>query len=225
LIAYSITSSSGALDSLAWTSIADHYDASGDGSVDANEEWVEFTAPGSTFDLSEGVFYGAGGSIAPGQIVSMGFVWDTSAVADLKVIVLAPDSGQAIINLEYSMVDADYDNNGVVDQRDFTVWRDTLDSTTNLQADGNGNGIIDLGDYNVWKSQFHEHASTAAHGQASVNSLAASVPEPGTLTMALGILIWSGVRMPTDRVRSVGYAVFRPNHQPRRRPGVQVRST
>jgi hypothetical protein len=72
----------------------------------------------------------------------------------------------------------DYNQNGVVDAADYTIWRDTLGSTTDLRADGNGNGVIDQGDFDVWKAHFGEHARP---GSGS----AASVPEPATLVIAV----------------------------------------
>jgi hypothetical protein len=51
----------------------------------------------------------------------------------------------------------DYNQNGVADTADYTVWRDTLGQsgvTPYSGADGNGNGIIDKADYRVWKSHF-----------------------------------------------------------------------
>jgi autotransporter-associated beta strand protein len=46
----------------------------------------------------------------------------------------------------------DYNFNGVVDAGDYTVWRNTLGSTTDFSADGNGDHVIDQLDYDVWKT-------------------------------------------------------------------------
>jgi hypothetical protein len=71
----------------------------------------------------------------------------------------------------------DYNGDGTVDTRDYTIWRDTLGAVgANLPADGNNNGSIDPGDYNVWKNNFGQGAGS---GLAS----SAAVPEPAALTL------------------------------------------
>jgi hypothetical protein len=72
----------------------------------------------------------------------------------------------------------DYNRNGTVDAADYTIWHDTLGSTTDLRADGNGNGVIDQGDYAIWKSNFGNHAGIGA-------GAAVRVPEPTTVSMLL----------------------------------------
>jgi hypothetical protein len=73
-------------------------------------------------------------------------------------------------------LEGDYNGDNVVDAADYTVWRDTLGSTSDLRADGNGNGIIDgpgaNSDYVVW---------TTNYGAASPGVVA--VPEPATLLL------------------------------------------
>lgn len=58
----------------------------------------------------------------------------------------------------------DYNQDGVVNTADFTLWRDTMgDVVANYGgADGNGDGLIDQGDYQVWKSNFGETTESYA---------------------------------------------------------------
>jgi hypothetical protein len=69
----------------------------------------------------------------------------------------------------------DYNHDGVVDAADYTVWRDTLGSTTDLRANGDNTGasagVIDLADYAFWTSHFGNHAGSGA---------GAAIPEPST---------------------------------------------
>ncbi|HEY4233673.1 MAG TPA: glycosyl hydrolase 53 family protein [Lacipirellulaceae bacterium] len=89
----------------------------------------------------------------------------------------------------------DYNRDGVVDAADFTVWRDTLGSTTNLLANGDNTGasqgVIDQADYNYWLAHFAGVASSSGAGAASTTS----VPEPSTWLLALGaVAILGGTR-------------------------------
>jgi hypothetical protein len=81
----------------------------------------------------------------------------------------------------------DYNGDGVVDAGDYTVWRDSEGSTTNLAADGNNNRMIDAGDYQVWRS----HYGLAASDLAAAPSGAAPsiVPEASSLYLACVLLL------------------------------------
>ena len=63
-----------------------------------------------------------------------------------------------------------------MDDADFLVWQRTFGSTTLAEADGNGNGVVDAADLAIWRDTYGTVAST---------STIASIPEPGTLGMAL----------------------------------------
>lgn len=81
--------------------------------------------------------------------------------------------------VEAAGLDGDYNDDGTVDAADYTVWRDSLGSTTMLEADGDGSGTIDTGDYAVWVTNY---------GTSSSSASANSVPEPGAaLLLLLGL--------------------------------------
>lgn len=79
---------------------------------------------------------------------------------------------------------ADYNHNRVVDAADYTVWRDTLGSTTDLRANGDDTGasagLIDLADFNFWKAHFGEAAGSGSGGTAN-----GAVPEPATSVLLM----------------------------------------
>lgn len=50
----------------------------------------------------------------------------------------------------------DYNFNGVVDMADYTLWRNTLGSTSDLRADGDGDGIVNEPDRLLWRTHFGE---------------------------------------------------------------------
>lgn len=71
----------------------------------------------------------------------------------------------------------DYNGDLKVDAADYTIWRDTLNSTSDLRADGDNSGTVDQNDYDLWKANFGE---SSGGGALSSNSV---VPEPSTLLM------------------------------------------
>jgi hypothetical protein len=52
----------------------------------------------------------------------------------------------------------DYNRDGAVDAVDYTVWRNSRGSTTDLAADGDQNGVVDEADYRLWKENRGETA-------------------------------------------------------------------
>ena len=90
-------------------------------------------------------------------------------------------------------VPGDYDDSGTVDIIDYTIWRDTLGSTSDLRANGDDTGasagIIDEADHGFWKARFGD-SDTANLLQAN-----GAVPEPSSVTLALAITatVWGFV--------------------------------
>jgi hypothetical protein len=77
----------------------------------------------------------------------------------------------------------DYNHNYIVDAADYTVWRDTLGSTTDLRANGDNTGAsagkIDQADFLIWKANFGAHLGSAS-----------AVPEPASaILITMGLLL------------------------------------
>lgn len=53
-------------------------------------------------------------------------------------------------------IPGDFNNDGIVNAADYTVWRDNLGATTENALVGNGNGTsgVDVGDYDVWLANY-----------------------------------------------------------------------
>ena len=91
-----------------------------------------------------------------------------------------------------SQAAGDYNGNCTVDAADYTVWRDTFGSTTDLRANGNNIGTsagkIDNDDYLVWKSNFGTVAVGSGAGSGPLP--AGTVPEPtSALLFSIGLAI------------------------------------
>jgi hypothetical protein len=100
------------------------------------------------------------------------------------------------LNVVGADVAGDYNQDGIVNVTDYTVWRNTLGSIDNLAADGNHNRVVDAGDYTVWKSHFGQTASLGT------SVLSSAVPEPATLAMTLGLMAWLLVGSRVTRVEA-----------------------
>jgi autotransporter-associated beta strand protein len=102
-------------------------------------------------------------------------------------------SGDGLLNVTTVLVvPGDYNSSGVVDAADYTVWRNTLGSTTDLRANGDNTGasanLIDEADFEFWKSQFG--TSIGSGGSYA----APTAPEPGALLpFAAGLICKLGL--------------------------------
>lgn len=139
-------------------------------------------------------------SIAPNAGYPLGLLWNTSGDRNLQLTFQlanesTPRSGAVVFGtlppLSSGGVAGDYNGDGTVNAADYTVWRDTLGSMTDLRANGDNSGAsagkIDAADYNFWKANFGNHS-----GSGAIASGLIAVPEPsvGGLTfMAIGLLV------------------------------------
>jgi len=133
------------------------------GTFDDGETPSFFSAPGV---VSTGnVFTSLGSSSTSGMILN---------VSPLTNMIVRTD----LITMNS---DADYNNDGFVNAADYTVWRNTLGSTTIFDADGSGpttgvpDQVIDMFDYQFWKDHYGE--TVPGSGTAVGNG---TVPEPTT---------------------------------------------
>jgi hypothetical protein len=126
-------------------------------------------------------------------VVDLHTLWvDSTNSGGLRTFANVPrDDGKVRIGDVLVTSVADYNRDGVVDAADYTVWRDTLGSTTNLLADGNGNEMIDADDYEVWKLHFGVTVLGFAAGSGALDVIA--VPEPATCLLLLLAAISSGI--------------------------------
>jgi hypothetical protein len=93
-------------------------------------------------------------------------------------------------------VPGDYNGNNIVDAADFTVWRDHLGQTYQLQNEGDSvsPGEVMQDDFTFWKSQFG-----MGSGAGSGSLGAGAVPEPPTVL--LGTLAVGGLGLAASRRR------------------------
>ena len=134
------------------------------------------------FDVTGGDISGSFGNVANGQRLA------TSDGLGSFIVNYGPGSAFFPTSVVLSAFQAiqipgDYNGDGAVKAADYTVWRDTLASTTNLIADGNNSGHVSNADYNFWKARF---GNTAGAGAASSSTTA--VPEPAAMFLALATL-------------------------------------
>jgi hypothetical protein len=156
---------------------------SGDG-----EKWEKSFAANGSY-ISE-LFLQGSSTIAPGQSLSLGMAYNTG-VTDNNMTFTYFDLGlNSIITGEVKFVDSfaglqgDFNNDGVVNLADYTVWRDNLGAATEGALNGNGNGLggVDAADYALWKSNFGNTNS------GSVASVTSAVPEPAALLLLASVL-------------------------------------
>lgn len=198
LIGYQITSEAGAFDQSRWTPIAGRLDAAGDGSLDADDNWLVGTAPGSVSDLVE-LSLGAG-SLPAGESINLGpglwakYYLENSDVAfqyadgvgDELISGLVEFSGGSNEPFAFPFGDINFD--GLLDSEDWTTLQSEFGSSVASlseaqryrSADLNNDGIHSLEDLLAF-----QQAYDAINGVGSFQTLLTAVPEPNTTTILI----------------------------------------
>lgn len=91
-------------------------------------------------------------------------------------------------------VPGDANSDGVVDSGDYTIWVNNfgllIGDATMADGDFNKDGFVNSADYVVWANNF---TGGSASSQSAAVASAQSVPEPGSLTLALlglAMMLW-----------------------------------
>lgn len=159
---YSVTSGSGSLLTT-WNSLDDQ----------GTTNWEE--ANPTSEALSELNLTG-GLTLSNGQTFTLDGLWDTSGNQDLSFN----------FSLRGASSEGDYNNDGVVNAADYTVWRDNLGQDSSaLNGNGTGAATVVQADYALWRQNFGNAAlSGAVTGvvlyEAFELGTASGVPEPST---------------------------------------------
>ena len=185
---YSIRSADGALDEAAYTPLAD-----------GDSNWVQFTDPGATGDLSEGHL--TTDTINDGETISLGNAWTKYIFEEsdikFKYLNAANETIDGLVqftgtsNLE-PFVAGDLDFDGSIDGGDWTAFLvgHGGDFAETSRAQSYGLGDLD-GDFDNDMFDFldFEAIYDSANGVGALKSLIASVPEPSTFFLALSIAV------------------------------------
>ena len=142
-----------------------------------------------TFDPSDpdGTVQNIESTIDPFGFISTPVSFGEDAHGNLYIV----DLGGGIYRIVTdALVAGDFNADGVVNESDYLVWRDSFGDTGSSPADANGDLVVNAADYTVWRDNLGVTAQSAA-------SSSNAVPEPG----ALALLVFAAFAMtpPTPR--------------------------
>ncbi|HEX4416140.1 MAG TPA: cytochrome c peroxidase [Lacipirellulaceae bacterium] len=90
----------------------------------------------------------------------------------------------------FATLPGDYNGDGVVDSKDYDVWRQNVGDKTTLVADGTGDGVVDLADYVLWRKNLGKTWQSLSTGSGSALTSSA-VPEPSAAILLLTSVLTS----------------------------------
>ncbi|QDV71930.1 PEP-CTERM sorting domain-containing protein [Botrimarina mediterranea] len=149
----------------------------------------ELALGGDPSRLAETFFAGQTTFAAGAGAVSLGSAYN-SLVGSEDLAFLWTNSQGEVYNarVEYigaaTKVGGDYNDDGVVDAADYTVWRDNLNTNNTLPNDATP-GSVTQADYVLWSNNY---------GKSVAASFAAAVPEPGAALLMSVAAVLSACR-------------------------------
>jgi autotransporter-associated beta strand protein len=82
-------------------------------------------------------------------VLPAGLAWQVVYRTNGVTLNIAPTGQQAIVSPV-----GDFNRDGTVNAADYSVWRNSLGSSTVMAADGNGDNLVNQDDYAIWKNHF-----------------------------------------------------------------------
>ncbi|QDU90941.1 Endo-1,3-1,4-beta-glycanase ExsH [Pirellulimonas nuda] len=139
------------------------------------------------------------GGYLPQQGASFELISAAGVTGEFQSVLLPALEGGFSWSLQYSTdsvvlrvlsaLPGDYNQDGLVDAADYTVWRDQLESVgASLTADGDGDGSVGTSDYHLWKEHFGQSLASGSPAEA------AAVPEPTGLCLIVAAGVGLGLR-------------------------------
>ncbi len=140
---------------------------------------------GNSFTILETTFGNVGGTFA---------VEAFPVFNDLTFEVIYNSQSVVLQVVEVILLAGDYNQNGIVDAADYTLWRNNLGAPAGTLANDVDGGVIGPAQYATWKSNF---GATLGSGAGGVGS----VPEPSSLLLCLMLAIGCSGRLTAVLVR------------------------
>ncbi len=198
---YDIISIAGSLDAAAWTPIAESTDAvsnGGDGSVDADDAWIRFSAPGSRTDLAEGTFGEL--TLANNAELQLGNAWITSPFEELEATLSLTNGSYLSVEVVYLGTEilapiqvGDFNADGRISADDWPLLRSNLFASVSslLPVDAHAAGDLDgSGTVDEYDFLLFEELYDATLGPGAFARMASGVPEPSSVcTILVGSIV------------------------------------
>ncbi|QDU86675.1 hypothetical protein Pla175_00250 [Pirellulimonas nuda] len=192
---YEIRSADGQFAPIRWRSIAETGDFDSGGSVDANDVWIELSAPSATDELTEATLLGSL-VVGNGFSLDLGDPWVPTPFEDVSMTIQLVSGAAVDVPVAYTgtLIPGDFNADGVVDLTiDWPVVRDNLlkdvagfnKAGRYLRGDINADGLIDRLDFRLFKNAYESQPGVGTF-EAGLAGLA--VPEPSAGAIALGLL-------------------------------------